>query len=62
VNPGEKFSYLKSLTIALFSSMEELEGLFLSNLSTGDAVLFKGSRSYRIERAVGILEGLSSWK
>jgi len=46
----------------MFSSMEELEGLFLSNLSTGDAVLFKGSRSYRIERAVGILEGLSSWK
>ena len=41
------------------SSLEELEGQFRSTLSRGDVVLFKGSRSFRIERAIRILEGLA---
>lgn len=37
---------------------EDLQGIFTASLSPGDLVLFKGSRSFGVERALGILEGL----
>jgi UDP-N-acetylmuramoyl-tripeptide--D-alanyl-D-alanine ligase len=40
------------------AGFDDLEGFFRSRLSPGDLVLFKGSRSFHMEKAVKILENL----